>query len=73
MICSQTACRGARTTIEELILTRPASADHRHAALGDEPVEGVLHDRGDVLVDLVDVGVGAEAGLEVDRREDVDR
>ena len=44
------------------------SAEHREPAFGGELVERPLHDLAHVRVDLVDVGVLAELGDDVDRR-----
>lgn len=41
-------------------------------SFGGELIERVLHQRDDVLVDLVDVGVWPEALVQVDRRQDLD-
>ena len=49
-------------------LVRRILADHGEAALGGEAVERVLHHAGDVVVDLVEVGLGAELLAQVDRR-----
>ena len=43
------------------------SAEDRQAAFGGQFVERPLHDMPDVRVDLVDVGVLAELGDDVDR------
>src|SRR4051794_39948279 len=48
---------------------RMASSEHREPALAGQLVEGVLHPRTDDLVDLGNVRLGPELGLDVDGLE----
>src|SRR6266404_777812 len=67
------ACRRRRPAVSRATSRADPLADDREPALGGQRVEGVLHDADDVLVDLVDVGLGAELLAQVDQRERLDR
>jgi hypothetical protein len=56
-----------------IVHSQSFSADHRPAPLLCELVEGSLHERGDRLIDGVDVRIGAEPPAQVDRLRRLDR
>src|SRR5664279_3824060 len=68
---SQTVSIGAETTVLALDLTA-ASPEHREPPLGRQGVKRVLHETNQVVIDLVEVGIGAELSAQIDRGERFD-
>src|SRR6266851_4382271 len=71
---SQTSCWGASILIDSLsLIASRDSPDHGQAPFGGEPIERVLHQPSDVVVDLIYVRAPPKLLPQVNRVEDVDR
>ncbi len=68
--CSHTDRGGGARIVDVLGDPHPITGKRRSAA---SALEGLLHHPHDVLVDLVDIGLGAELLAQVDRRQRLDR